>query len=133
MAWALVYVEVVTRFFIKIVLGVVVKTIFKIVSPATIKFGVSCGVLFALRHPAILPDEQTRIQMEARKRAEREAALAKEAALEAAGVDDDDEEEEAAVAVTAPPPPAPSAILDPRPLPPLNVFFRMPTQSDRLL
>jgi hypothetical protein len=133
LAWALVYVEVVTRFFIKIVLGVVVKTIFKIVSPATIKFGVSCGVLFALRHPAILPDEQTRIQMEARKRAEREAALAKEAALEAAGVDDDDEEEEAAVAVTAPPPPAPSAILDPRPLPPLNVFFRMPTQSDRLL
>ena len=133
LAWALVYVEVVTRFFIKIVLGVVVKTIFKIVSPATIKFGVSCGVLFALRHPAILPDEQTRIQMEARKRAEREAALAKEAALEAAGVDDDDEEEEAAAAVTAPPPPAPSAILDPRPLPPLNVFFRMPTQSDRLL
>ena len=121
LAWALVYVEVVTRFFIKIVLGVVVKTIFKIVSPATIKFGISCGVLFALRHPAILPDEQTRIQMEARKRAEREAALAKAAALEAAGGDEDDEEEEAAGA--APPPlPAPSAILDPRPLAPLNVF-----------
>ena len=125
--------EIVTRFFIKIVLGVVVKTIFKIVSPATIKFGISCGVLFALRHPAILPDEQTRIQMEARKRAEREAALAKEAALEAAGGDDEDEEEEAAVVAAPPPPPAPSAILDPRPLAPLNVFFRMPTQSDRLL
>jgi hypothetical protein len=71
--------------------------------------------------------------MEARKRAEREAALAKAAALEAAGGDEDDEEEEAAVVAAPPPPPAPSAILDPRPLAPLNVFFRMPTQSDRLL
>ena len=71
--------------------------------------------------------------MEARKRAEREAALAKEAALEAAGGDDEDEEEEDAVVAAPPPPPAPSAILDPRPLAPLNVFFRMPTQSDRLL
>ena len=43
------------------------------------------------------------------------------------------EEEEAAVVAAPPPPPAPSAILDPRPLAPLNVFFRMPTQSDRLL
>ena len=59
--------------------------------------------------------------------------VVKEAALEAAGGDDKDEEEEAAVVAAPPPPPAPSAILDPRPLAPPNVFFRMPTQSDRLL
>jgi hypothetical protein len=40
---------------------------------------------------------------------------------------------DAGEAVAPPPPPPPVAILDPRPLPPLNVFFRMPTQSDRLL
>ena len=60
-AWALVYVEVVTRFFVKIILGVVVKTIFTVVSPSTLKFGASAGILFAMRHPAILPDEKTKV------------------------------------------------------------------------
>jgi hypothetical protein len=47
----LIYVEIVTRFFVKIILGVVAKTIFTIVSPSLIKFGVSAGILFVLRHP----------------------------------------------------------------------------------
>jgi hypothetical protein len=110
-AWALVYVEVVTRFFVKIVLGVVVKTVFTIVSPSTLKFGASAGILFAMRHPAILPDEKTKVLQEAKARAAREAALAAELANEE---EDDESSENAAVA-------------------PLNVFFRMPTQSDRLL
>ena len=124
-AWALVYVEVVTRFFVKIVLGVVVKTVFKIVSPSTLKFGASAGILFAMRHPAILPDEKTKVLQEAKARAAREAALAAELANEEG---DDEEAENAAVAPPAAPPAPPSA-----PLAPLNVFFRMPTQSDRLL
>ena len=61
LAWMLIYVEIVTRFFVKIILGIVVKTIFTIVSPSLIKFGVSAGILFVLRHPAILPDEQTKV------------------------------------------------------------------------
>jgi len=48
-AWALVYVEVVTRFFFKVVMGIVVKTLFTIVSPAAVKFGVSAGILFVMR------------------------------------------------------------------------------------
>ena len=123
-AWALVYVEVVTRFFVKIVLGVVVKTVFTIVSPSTLKFGASAGILFAMRHPAILPDEKTKVLQEAKARAAREAALAAELANE----EGDDEDASAAVAPPAAPPAPPSA-----PLAPLNVFFRMPTQSDRLL
>jgi hypothetical protein len=93
------------------VLGVVVKTVFTIVSPSTLKFGASAGILFAMRHPAILPDEKTKVLQEAKARAAREAALAAELANEE---EDDESSENAAVA-------------------PLNVFFRMPTQSDRLL
>jgi hypothetical protein len=122
-AWALVYVEVVTRFFVKIILGVVVKTIFTVVSPSTLKFGASAGILFAMRHPAILPDEKTKVLQEAKARAAREAALAAELANE-----DDDDASPSVVAATPAPPAPPSA-----PLAPLNVFFRMPTQSDRLL
>ena len=121
-AWALMYVEAVTRFFVKIVLGVVVKTAFAIVSPSALKFGASAGILFAMRHPAILPDEKTKVLQEAKARAAREAALAAELANE----NGDDEQE--AMAPPPPPPAPPSA-----PLAPLNVFFRMPTQSDRLL
>jgi flagellar biosynthesis GTPase FlhF len=121
-AWALVYVEVVTRFFVKIILGVVVKTIFTVVSPSTLKFGASAGILFAMRHPAILPDEKTKVLQEAKARAAREAALAAELA------NDDDDASQSVVAATPAPPAPPSA-----PLAPLNVFFRMPTQSDRLL
>ena len=112
----------VTRFFVKIVLGVVVKTAFAIVSPSALKFGASAGILFAMRHPAILPDEKTKVLQEAKARAAREAALAAELANE----NGDDEQE--AMAPPPPPPAPPSA-----PLAPLNVFFRMPTQSDRLL
>ena len=122
-AWALVYVEVVTRFFVKIILGVVVKTIFTVVSPSTLKFGASAGILFAMRHPAILPDEKTKVLQEAKARAAREAALAAELANE-----DDDDASPSDVAAPPAPPAPPSA-----PLAPLNVFFRMPTQSDRLL
>ena len=129
LAWMLIYVEAVTRFFVKFIMGVVVKTIFTIISPSTIKFGVSAGILFVLRHPAILPDEQTKAVQEAKKKAEREAAVAAEQREAAA----DEGEELDAASLPPPPPPAPTAILDPRPLPPLNVFFRMPTQSDRLL
>jgi len=128
LAWMLIYVEAVTRFFVKIILGVVVKTIFTIISPATIKFGISAGILFVLRHPAILPDEQTKVVQEAKKKAGREAAVAVEQANAATGDDAADK-----TLLVPPPPPAAVAILDPRPLPPLNVFFRMPTQSDRLL
>ena len=123
MAWALVYVEVVTRFFVKIVLGVVVKTAFTIVSPSTLKFGASAGILFAMRHPAILPDEKTKVLQEAKARAAREAKIAAELANE-----DGDDEQEVVAPPPLPPPAPPSA-----PLAPLNVFFRMPTQSDRLL
>ena len=126
LAWMLIYIEAVTRFFVTFILGVVVKTIFTIISPSTIKFGISAGILFVLRHPAILPDEQTKAVQEAKKKAEREAAVAAEQA--AAGGDEVDE-----ASLPPPAPPPPTAILDPRPLPPLNVFFRMPTQSDRLL
>jgi hypothetical protein len=55
-------------------------------SPSTIKFGISAGILFVLRHPAILPDEQTKAVQEAKKKAEREAVVAAEQA--AAGEDD---------------------------------------------
>ena len=121
LAWSLIYVEMVTRFFVKVILGVVLKTVFTVVSPSAIKFGVSAAILFVMRHPAILPDEKTKAVQEAKARAAREAALAKELA-EAEG-DADDEK--------AAPPPAPAP--PSKPLPPLNVFFRMPTQSDRLL
>ena len=77
----------------------------------------------AMRHPAILPDEKTKVLQEAKARAAREAALAAELANE-----DDDDASPSVVAASPAPPAPPSA-----PLAPLNVFFRMPTQSDRLL
>ena len=120
-SWALIYVEIVTRFFVKFVLGVVVKTVFKIISPAAMKFGVSAGILFAMRHPAILPDEKTKAVQEAKERARKERERAKELA------ESGDEADEAAA--PPPPPPAPPT----PPLAPLNVFFRMPTQSERIL
>ena len=82
-SWALIYVEIVTRFFVKFVLGVVVKTVFKIISPAAMKFGVSAGILFAMRHPAILPDEKTKAVQEAKERARKERERAKELACAA--------------------------------------------------
>ena len=124
LAWALVYVEIVTRFFIKIVLGVVVKTIFKIVSPATIKFGISCGVLFARgTRSSCRRADATRW----RPRARGARGGPPEAALEAAGGDDEDEEEEAAVVgATAA---GTECHPDPRLLAPLNVFFRGPRRA----
>lgn len=121
LAWALVYVEVVTKIFVKVIIGIIVKTIFTIVSPSTIKFGVSAGILFVMRHPAILPDEKTKALQEAKARAQREAQLAQELA-------EADGDDEVVLPPPPPPPPPPSA-----PLAPLNVFFRMPTNSDRLL
>ena len=85
------------------------------------KFGVSAGILFAMRHPAILPDEKTKAVQEAKERARKERERAKELA------ESGDEADEAAA--PPPPPPAPPT----PPLAPLNVFFRMPTQSERIL
>ena len=99
LAWSLIYVEMVTRFFVKVILGVVLKTVFTVVSPSAIKFGVSAAILFVMRHPAILPDEKTKAVQEAKARAAREAALAKELA-EAEG-DADDESRAAARAGAA--------------------------------
>ncbi len=47
--WGLVCVGVGTRFVVKVVMGIVVKTLFTIVSPAAVKFGVSAGILFVMR------------------------------------------------------------------------------------
>ena len=120
-AWCLIYVEAVTRFIVTFVIGVVFKTIFAIISPSTIKFGVSCGILFVLRHPAILPDGQTQAIQAEKKKQEMEAAAAAESS------------NSVSEAPPPPPPPAPTAILDPRPLPPVNIFLRMPTQQDRIM
>ena len=121
LAWSLIYVEMVTRFFVKVILGVVLKTVFTVVSPSAIKFGVSAAILFVMRHPAILPDEKTKAVQEAKARAAGKRRSRR------------NWRRRRGTPTTrkprAPPAPAPPS----KPLPPLNVFFRMPTQSDRLL
>ena len=122
LAWACIFIDIVVHFVTSIVIGVIAKTFFTIFSPSTIKWGLSFGLLFTLRHPAILPDAATSA-IEEEKRIRRAAA---EAAAEAA---------EAGAKVDAKPnaTETKATVLDPRPMVPLNIFFRIPTQSTRIL
>ena len=93
-------------------------------SSAAIKWGVSFATLFALRHPAILPDAAT-AAIEEEKRLRRAAAqAAAQASSAGAKVESKDKAE-----IFEPK----SAVFDPRPLAPVNVFYRIPTQATRVL
>ena len=123
-AWACVYVDLVVTFASKFIFGVIFKTFFTIISPTTIKWVLSFGMLFTLRHPAILPDAAT-AAIEEEKRVRRAAVEAQSEAADAgAKVDTKIAATTAASAASA---------FDPRPLAPMNIFFRIPTQSTRVL
>jgi len=119
-AWALIFIDVVVRFMTNIVLGVFMKTFFTIFSPRTIKWSISAGFLFTMRHPAILPDAATAAIEE--DKAARKAALASASSSGAASADAQDQSDEQK-----------ASLMDPRPLPPLNVFYRIPTSATRIL
>ena len=120
LAWALIFIDVVVRFMTNIVLGVFMKTFFTIFSPRTIKWSISAGFLFTMRHPAILPDAATAAIEE--DKAARKAALASASSSGAAGADAQDQSDEQK-----------ASLMDPRPLPPVNVFYRIPTSATRIL
>ena len=123
-AWAFIFIDAVIRFITTVVVGVFVKTFFTIFSPVAIKWGVSFATLFALRHPAILPDAAT-AAIEEEKRLRRAAAqAAAQASSAGAKVESKDKAE-----IFEPK----SAVFDPRPLAPVNVFYRIPTQATRVL
>ena len=118
LAWALIFIEAVVRFVTKFVIGVVMKTFFSIVTPKTIKWLLSAGFLFTMRHPAILPDAAT-AAIEQDKAARKAAASAAAATGSSAAQDLSDEQK--------------VSLMDPRPLPPVNIFYRIPTSATRIL
>jgi len=115
LAWALIFIEVVARFVTNVVVGVLMKTFFTIVSPRAIKWVASIAFLFIMRHPAILPDAATAAIEE--DKAARKAAAVSSASSSAPVVVDDRK----------------ASLLDPRPWPPMNVFYRIPSSSSRIL
>jgi hypothetical protein len=123
-AWAFIFIEAVIRFVSTVVIGVFAKTFFTIFSPIAIKWSVSFAVLFSLRHPAILPDATT-AAIEEEKRLRRAAA---DAAAQASSAGAKVEIKDKADAVEPK-----SAVFDPRPLAPVNLFYRIPTQATRVL
>lgn len=122
LAWAFIFIDAVIRFMTTVVIGVFFKTFFSIFTPSTIKWALTLGMLFALRHPAILPDaatvaieEEKAIRRAAEKAAAEGGAKAK-AKAQHADVDD-----------------TKAAVLESRPLAPVNIFYRIPTQASRIL
>lgn len=123
LAVVFIFIEAVARFVTRIILGVIMKTFFAIVSPKTIKWGLTFATLFALRHPAILPDAAT-------------AAIEEEKALRRAAAEAAAERAPVGSSKAATPTDAvdvKSSALDPRPIAPVNVFYRIPTQATRIL
>ena len=132
LGWSTLYIQAIVRIGIELMTGVVAKVIFKIVTPERVKFACTCVLLWLLRHPAIFPDDVRRaIQEEKNARIEAQlAAEAKKANGEMNASEEADLELEEAIKEA---PPKVDYLFDPRPLPPLNVFFRIPTRSSQLV
>ena len=133
LGWATLYIQTIVRVGFELMTGVVAKVVFKIVTPERVKFACTCGLLWLLRHPAIFPDDVRRAIQE-EKNARIEAQLAAEAKKASGEMNAQPEEvdlelEEALKDA----PPKVDYLFDPRPLPPLNVFFRIPTRSSQLV
>ena len=124
LAWAFIFIDAVVRFTTHVVVGVFLKTFFTIFSPIAIKWGVSFTMLFTFRHPAILPDAAT-AAIEEEKRVRRAAAEA-EAEAQDSGAKVESKAKGGLVDNKA-------AVFDPRPIAPMNVFYRIPTQAARVL
>ena len=132
LGWSTLYIQAIVRIGIELMTGVVAKVIFKIVTPERVKFACTCVLLWLLRHPAIFPDDVRRaIQEEKNARIEAQlAAEAKKANGEMNASEEADLELEEAIKEA---PPKVDYLFDPRPLPPLNVFFRIPTRRSQLV
>ena len=133
LGWATLYIQTIVRVGFELMTGVVAKVVFKIVTPERVKFACTCGLLWLLRHPAIFPDDVRRAIQE-EKNARIEAQLAAEAKKASGEMNAQPEEvdlelEEALKDA----PPKVDYLFDPRPMPPLNVFFRIPTRSSQLV
>ena len=124
LAWAFIFIDAVVRFTTHVVVGVFLKTFFTIFSPIAIKWGVSFTMLFTFRHPAILPDAAT-AAIEEEKRVRRAAAEA-EAEAQDSGAKVESKAKGGLVDNKA-------AVFDPRPIAPMNIFYRIPTQAARVL
>lgn len=133
LGWATLYIQTIVRVGFELMTGVVAKVVFKIVTPERVKFACTCGLLWLLRHPAIFPDDVRRAIQE-EKNARIEAQLAAEAKKASGEMNAQPEEvdlelEEALKDAS----PKVDYLFDPRPMPPLNVFFRIPTRSSQLV
>jgi hypothetical protein len=127
--WATLYIQTIVRVGLELMTGVIAKVIFKIITPERVKFACTCGLLWLLRHPAIFPNEVRRAIQE-EKNARMEAQLAAEAKKESEETGEVDMELAEALKDE---PPKVDYLFDPRPMPPLNVFFRIPTRSSQLV
>ena len=123
------YIQTIVRVGLELMTGVIAKVIFKIITPERVKFACTCGLLWLLRHPAIFPNDVRRAIQE-EKNARMEARLAAEAKKESEETGEVDMELAEALKDE---PPKVDYLFDPRPMPPLNVFFRIPTRSSQLV
>jgi len=127
--WTTLYIQTIVRVGLELMTGVIAKVIFKIITPERVKFACTCGLLWLLRHPAIFPNDVRRAIQE-EKNARMEARLAAEAKKESEETGEVDMELAEALKDE---PPKVDYLFDPRPMPPLNVFFRIPTRSSQLV
>jgi len=130
--WATLYIQTIVRVGLELMTGVIAKVIFKIITPERVKFACTCGLLWLLRHPAIFPNDVRRAIQE-EKNARMEAQLAAEAKKESGEMDASEEVDSELAEALKDEPPKVDYLFDPRPMPPLNVFFRIPTRSSQLV
>ena len=129
--WSALYIQEIVSVAFHLLTGVVAKVIFKIVTAERVKFACTCGLLWLLRHPALFPDDIRRAIQE-EKNARIEAQLLAEAKKDADGAIGEDVDVELQEALKDAPPKV-DYLFDPRPLPPLNIFFRIPTRGSQLV